>query len=59
MHILVVDLGLNVIVIFYFEGGNGLVDTQPKKMMTYPPLANLIFVPPPPHTYINATIYQT
>ena len=56
MHILVVDLGLNVIVIFDFAGGNGLVGTQQKKLMTYPPLANLIFVPHP-HTLISMQQY--
>ena len=46
-------------VIVDFAGESGLVDPQQKNLMAYPPLANLIFVPPPPHTYINATIYQT
>ena len=56
---LVIDLGLNVIVSVDFAGGKWASRPPAKKMMTYPPLANLIFVPPPPHTYINATIYQT
>ena len=48
---------MSVIVDFAWE--NGLVDPLPKKIDGLTPLANLMFVPPPPHTYINATIYQT
>ena len=52
MHILVVDLGLNVIVIFYFEGGNGLIDTQPKKNDDLPPSSKPYIRPPTPtHLY--------
>ena len=46
-------------VIVDFAGENGLVDPQQNNLMAYPPLAYLIFVPQPPHTYINVTIYQT
>ena len=48
---------MSAIVDFAWE--NGLVDPQQKKIDGLPLLANHIFVSPPPHTYINVTIYQT
>ena len=51
MHILVVDLGLNVIVIFYFAGGNGLVDTQQKNDDLPPSSKPYIRPPIPTHLY--------
>ena len=43
-------------VIVDFARKSGLVDPQQKKMMTHPPLANLIFVPHP-HTLISMQQY--
>ena len=57
MHILVVDLGLNVIVIFDFAGGNGLVDTQQKKNDDLPPSSKPYIRPPHPHTLISIQQY--
>ena len=48
---------MSVFIVDFFRE-NGLVDPQ-QKNDGLPPLANLIFVSPPPHTYINVTIYQT
>ena len=46
-------------VIVDFAGESGLFDPQQKKIDDLPPSSKPYIVPPPPHTYINATIYQT
>ena len=56
MHILVVDLGLNVIVIFYFAGGKWASRHPAKKNVDLPPSIKPYIRPPPPHT-LSCLIY--